>query len=97
MHKKEPQEPPEHTSEDVKLQNFLEACPQTPLTQSVLWGPTFCIYPAPPPIPLCGPGSTSLLLNLVRTGMVATKYIPYFSNVALLLCSKLKHWKQCGV
>ena len=90
MHKKEPQEPPEHTSEDVKLQNFLEACPQTPLTQSVLWDPTFCIYPAPP-VPLCGPGSTSLLLNLVRTGMVATKYIPYFSNVASLLCSK------CGV
>ena len=38
---------PEHTSEYVKSQNFLGACPQTPLTQSV-WGPKFCICPGPP-------------------------------------------------
>jgi len=52
MHKKEPQKLPEHTSECVKSQNFMGACPQTPLTQSILWGPTFCIcpgLPAPPP------------------------------------------------
>ena len=30
MHKKEPQELPEHTSEHVKSQNFLEACPPDP-------------------------------------------------------------------
>ena len=27
---KEPQEPPEHTSEHVKSLSFLEVCPQTP-------------------------------------------------------------------
>ena len=41
MHKKEPQKPPEHASEHVKLQNFLGACPQTPLAQSILWAPLF--------------------------------------------------------
>ena len=45
MHKKEPQKPPEHTSEHVKSQNFLGACPQPPLTQSM--GPAFCICPGP--------------------------------------------------
>ena len=48
MHAKEPQEPPEHTSEHVKSQTFLGACPQTPLTQFILLGPTFCICPGPP-------------------------------------------------
>ena len=45
MHDKEPQEPPEHTSEHVKSQNFLGRA----LTQSMLCGPTLCICPAPPP------------------------------------------------
>ena len=36
MHEKEPHEPPEHTSEHVKSQNFLGACPWTPVTQSIL-------------------------------------------------------------
>ena len=49
-HKKKTQEPPEHTSEHVKSQNFLGECPQTPLTQSILWGPTSCICPGPTPI-----------------------------------------------
>ena len=35
-------------SKHVKSLNFLWACPQTPLTQSILWGPIFCICPAPP-------------------------------------------------
>ena len=39
---------PEHTSEHVKSQNFLGACHQTPLTQSILRAPTFCICPGPP-------------------------------------------------
>ena len=30
MHEKESQEPPEHTLQHVKFQNFLGACPQTP-------------------------------------------------------------------
>ena len=29
MHKKEPQKPPEHNSEHVKPQHFLEVCAQT--------------------------------------------------------------------
>ena len=41
MHKKEPQKLPEHTSEHVKYQNFLEPCPQTLLTQPILWAPRF--------------------------------------------------------
>ena len=41
MHKKEPQKPPEHASEHVKPQNFLGACPQTPLSQSILRG---CLF-----------------------------------------------------
>ena len=59
MHEKEPQEPPEHTSQHVKSQNFLGVCPQTPLTQAILWGPTFCICPGPPN-PLSGPGGHQL-------------------------------------
>ena len=56
MHEKEPQEPPEYTSEHVKSQNFLGPCPQTPppLTQSILQGPTFWVCPGPPN-PLSGP------------------------------------------
>ena len=52
MHDEEPQEPPEHTSEHVKSQNFLGACPQTPLVQSILRGSTFFFYYLPwaPPI-----------------------------------------------
>ena len=49
MYEKEPQKPPEHTSEHIKSQNFLGACPQTPLTQSILWGP-FLYLPWAPPI-----------------------------------------------
>jgi len=44
MHKKEPQEPPEHTSEHVKSQTFLGACPLV----------VFAILPWPPN-PLDGP------------------------------------------
>ena len=46
--KKEPQEPPEHTPEHVKPQNFLGACPQTP-SHNLYYGPTFCICPGPLP------------------------------------------------
>ena len=49
MHKKEPQESPEHTSEVVKSQHCLSAGPQTPLTQSILWEPTFLHLPWAPP------------------------------------------------
>ena len=47
MHKKEPQEHPEHTSEHVKSQHFLGAYLQTPLAQSILRAPTFCLCPGP--------------------------------------------------
>ena len=46
MHEKSP----EHSSEHVKSQNFLRVFPQTPLTQSISWGPTFF------PPSLDGPG-----------------------------------------
>ena len=56
MHDEEPQEPPEHTSEHVKSQNFLGACPQTPLVQSILRGSTFffLLFALGPPNPLGG-------------------------------------------
>ena len=41
MLKKEPQKPPEHTSKLVKSQNFLGACPQTPLHTIYSMDPTF--------------------------------------------------------
>ena len=41
MHERKTQKTPEHTSEYVKSQNFLEACPQPPLMQSILWVPLF--------------------------------------------------------
>ena len=40
--------------EKVKSQNFPGACPQTPLAQSILQCPTFCIDLGPPN-PLGGP------------------------------------------
>ena len=48
-HKKEPKKPPEHTSEHVKSQHFLGACPKTHLAQSILQPPTFCLCPGPGP------------------------------------------------
>jgi len=54
MHKEEPQKPPEHTSEYVKPQNFLGACPQTPLTQSILWASLF-VFALGPSHPLGAP------------------------------------------
>ena len=54
MHKKESQKPPEHTSEHVKSKNFLGACPQTPLTQFILWAPLFA-FALGPSNPLGGP------------------------------------------
>jgi len=41
MREKEPQKPPEHTSEHVKSQNFSGASSQTPLAQSIVWAPLF--------------------------------------------------------
>ena len=57
---KEPQGPPEHTSEHVKSQNFLGACPHTPLKQSILWGPHFLYLPWAPRILLAALLSCSL-------------------------------------
>ena len=47
MHKKEPQKPPEHTSDHVKSPNFLSACPQTP-SQNLYYGPCFLYLPWAP-------------------------------------------------
>ena len=47
MHKKEHQKPPEHTSEHVKPQNFLGACPKTTLAQFILWPPLLYLPWAP--------------------------------------------------
>ena len=62
MHEKEPQEPPEHTSEHVKSQNFLGACPQTPRINPFC-GAHFLHLPWAPPIL-----SAALLACLVRAG-----------------------------
>ena len=62
MHKKEPQKPPEHTSEHVKRQNFLGACPQTPLAQSILWAPLFA-FALGPSHPLSGPEIVDYLIR----------------------------------
>ena len=51
-HEKEPQEPPEHTSEHVKSQNFLGVCPQTPPHIIHFVGPHFLYSP---PSPLSSP------------------------------------------
>ena len=56
MHKKEPKKPPEYASEHVKLKNFLGACPQTPLAQSILWAPLF-VFALGPSHLLGGPDS----------------------------------------
>ena len=56
MSEKEPQKPPEHTSEQVKSQNFLGACAPDPPHTIYKRGPTFCICPGPHN-PLGGPGS----------------------------------------
>ena len=48
MSEKEPQKPPEHTSEQVKSQNFLGACAPDPPHTIYKRGPTFCICPGPP-------------------------------------------------
>ena len=61
MHKKEPQKPPEHASEHVKPQNFLGACPQTPLAQSILWAPLF-VFALGPSHPLGGPAQDAVCI-----------------------------------
>ena len=38
-----------------KISKFSEGMPLDPLTQSLLWSPTFYFSPAPPPNPLRGP------------------------------------------
>ena len=55
MHEKDPHEPPEHTSEHVKSQNFLGAFPKTPVTQSILWTLLF-VFALGSPDALGGPG-----------------------------------------
>ena len=54
MHKKEPQEPPEHTSEHLKSQNFLGACPRPPSHNPFCGAPLF-VLALGPPNPLSGP------------------------------------------
>jgi len=46
MHKKEPQKPPEHTSEHVNSQ-FSGGVPPDPPHTTFIMSPTFCIYPGP--------------------------------------------------
>ena len=47
MHEKEPQESPEHTSENVKSQNFLGVCPQTPSHYRYFGAPFFVFSLSP--------------------------------------------------
>ena len=50
MHEKEPQEPPEHTSEHVSLKISWGRAPRPPLTQFIFAGPHFLYWPWAPPI-----------------------------------------------
>ena len=59
MREKEPQKPPEHTSEHVKSQNFLG---QTPLTQ---YGPHFLYLPWAPTILSAALGSPGALVHWI--------------------------------
>ena len=52
MHEKEPQEPPEHTSEHVKSQNFLGARPPS---HNPFCGAPLFVFALGPPNPLGGP------------------------------------------
>ena len=71
MHEKEPQESPEHISEVVKSQHCLRACPQTPLTQSILWEPTFLHLPwAPPPPNFSAALATPMYKRQPKVGIV---------------------------
>ena len=56
MHEKEPQEPPEHTSEHVKSQIFPGGVPPDPPHTVHFIGPHFLYLPWAPPNPLGGPG-----------------------------------------
>ena len=47
--KKEPQKPPEHTSEHVKHQNFSGGVPPDPTPTIYIMGPALCICPGPLP------------------------------------------------
>ena len=64
--------PPEHTSEHVKSRNFLGACTQTPLKQSIVWAPLFVFAPGPHN-PLGGPA-------------YKPKKSPFYSIFARQLC-----------
>ena len=52
MHKKKPQKPPKHTSE-----NFWGCAPKPPLTQSILWVP-LSVFALGPLNPVGGPASS---------------------------------------
>ena len=71
MHEKESQEPPELTSEHVKSQNFLGACPQTPSYNSYCRAPLFCTCPGLPQI-----------LSVALSGYVQTAH----KQLAAILC-----------
>ena len=61
---KEPLKSPERTSEHVKSQNFLGACPRTPLIQSIAWAPLF-VFALGPHNPLGSLGGV-IMLNACR-------------------------------
>ena len=56
MHENEPKEPPEHTSEHVKSQNFLGACPPDPPHTIFFCGAPLFVFALGPPNPLGDPG-----------------------------------------
>ena len=96
MHERELQEPPGHTSEHVKTQNFLGAFPQTPLIQSIFVGPHFLYLLWAPPIlsaALHSLHTQSYSQNAILTleSSLGTRLSPSHSSVVLIIatCTKL--------
>ena len=99
MHKKEPQKPPEHASEHVKPQNFLGACPQSPLAQS-MYGSRFLYLPWAPPI--LSAALHLLILNYVFLVQyvvsmkltVLMRNVPLFTRMPTLLIMYMGNQQQ---
>ena len=100
--RKEPQEPSEHTSEHVKSQNFLGACPQPPSYNPFCGAPLF-VFALGPPNPLGGhvqsySQSQARLMFVTTLGMDkfdCTKMNANYKKFTTCLWEGLIHeWKQ---
>ena len=68
MHKKEPQEPPKHTSEHVKSLKISWGCAPSPPLHNPFWEPPLFVLPLGLPNPLGGPGYCSGGSRILKRG-----------------------------